>query len=71
MTEAPHSDHGSTPAAWTAVIIIIIAFAVGTIGIVLANWTVFWVGAALVVVGGVVGKIMQKMGLGAQPESGH
>jgi hypothetical protein len=71
MTDAHHNDHGSTPAAWTAVVIIIIAFTVGTIGVVIANWTVFWIGAALVVVGGVVGKIMQKMGLGAQPESGH
>lgn len=57
-------DHGSTPAAWTTVIIITLAFAIGTLAIVLRNWPMFWAGAALVVVGPVVGKIMQRMGLG-------
>ncbi|MBU6244437.1 MAG: hypothetical protein KGP12_04395 [Actinomycetales bacterium] len=61
--------HGNTPAAWTAVVIIMIAFTVGTLGIVLGNWVVFWVGAALVVVGGVAGKAMQSMGLGQRPRS--
>lgn len=59
--------HGNTPAAWTAVVIIMIAFTVGTLGIVLGNWVLFWVGAALVVVGGVAGKVMQSMGLGQRP----
>ena len=58
--------HGSSPAAWTAVIIITLAFAVGTLALILGNWPMFWVGAALVVVGVVAGKVMQKMGLGAQ-----
>jgi hypothetical protein len=59
------SHHGSTPAAWTAVTIILIAFLVGAVGLVAGNWLVFWVGAALIVVAGVVGKIMQAMGMGA------
>lgn len=62
--QVPHDDHGSTPAAWTAVVIITIAFAVGTVAVVLANWPLFWVGVALVVVGAVVGRVMQAMGLG-------
>lgn len=57
-------DHGSTPAAWTTVIIITLAFVIGTLAVVLGNWPMFWAGAALVVVGAVVGKIMQRMGLG-------
>ena len=67
MTEATPghaSSHGNTPAAWTTVLIIMIAFAVGTLGIVLGNWIVFWVGVGLVLVGAVVGKAMQSMGLG-------
>lgn len=60
-----HDNHGSTPAAWTAVVIITIAFAVGTLGVMLGNWVMFWVGAGLVVLGAVVGKVMQRMGLGA------
>ncbi len=59
-----HEDHGSTPAAWTAVVIIILAFAVGTVAIILANWPLFWVGTGLVVLGAVVGKVMAMMGLG-------
>ncbi len=59
-----HDDHGSTPAAWTAVVIITIAFAVGTLAVVLGNWPMFWVGVGLVVLGAVVGKVMQAAGLG-------
>jgi small neutral amino acid transporter SnatA (MarC family) len=67
---AEHEDHGNTPAAWTAVTIIMIAFVVGAIAVLTANWTLFWVGAVgLTVVGGIVGKVMAMMGMGAQPES--
>lgn len=59
-----HDDHGSTPAAWTAVTIITIAFIVGTLAVVLGNWPMFWAGVGLVVLGAVVGKVMQSMGLG-------
>ena len=65
-----HQDHhGSTPAAWTAVTIIMFAFLVGGIGVVVAQPWLFWVGAALVVVGLVVGKAMHMMGLGTEPSS--
>ena len=60
--------HGSTPAAWTTVVIITIAFFVGTLAVIIGNWPMFWVGVALVVVGAVVGKIMQKAGLGTIPK---
>lgn len=59
-----HDNHGQTPAAWTTVTIIMIAFAVGTLGLVIGSWPMFWVGAGLVVVGGIVGKVMQMAGLG-------
>ena len=64
-----HDDHGSTPAAWTAVTIIMIAFLVGGIGVVAALPWLFWVGIALIVVGIVVGKVMQMMGMGAEQAS--
>ncbi len=63
-----HDDHGSTPAAWTAVAIITLAFAVGTLAVVLANWPLFWVGVGLVVVGAIVGRVMQALGLGKRAE---
>ena len=70
MTDAPSPiahGHGNTPAAWTAVIIMMIASVVGTLGVMMSNWIVFWVGVALVAVGAIVGKVMQMMGLG-QPQ---
>jgi len=63
---ASYDDHGSTPAAWTAVTIIMIAFLVGGIGVVAALPWLFWAGVALVVVGLIVGKVMQMMGLGSE-----
>ncbi len=58
--------HGSTPAAWTAVTLILLGFCVGGAGLVLGTWTVFWVGVALVLVACVVGKLMQVMGMGTR-----
>jgi hypothetical protein len=64
------AHHGNTPAAWTAVFLILAGFIVGGIGLLAGSWPTFWVGVALVPVGGIVGKIMQKMGLGAEPARG-
>lgn len=61
-----HEDHGSTPAAWTAVAIIMLAFVLGTIAVILGNWVLFWVAVALVPIGAIVGKVMSMMGLGAK-----
>ena len=67
---AEHEDHGNTPAAWTAVVIIMLAFVVGAVGVVIGNWTLFWVGGVgLAIVGAVVGKVMSMMGMGKQTET--
>jgi len=66
---AEHDNHGQTPAAWTAVTIMILAFLVGGIGLIVGNFVVFWVGVALFFVGIVVGKVMQMAGLGATPRA--
>ncbi|MGZ5416836.1 MAG: HGxxPAAW family protein [Nocardioides sp.] len=63
------AHHGNTPAAWTGVMIILVGFTVGGIGMVIDNWTLFWVGVALVPAGAIVGKIMAMMGMGAEPAS--
>jgi small neutral amino acid transporter SnatA (MarC family) len=63
---AEHENHGNTPAAWTAVTIIMIAFVIGAVAVLTANWTLFWIGAVgLAVVGAIVGKVMSMMGMGA------
>lgn len=64
-----HDDHGSTPAAWTSVTIIMVAFLVGGVGVLVAQPWVFWAGVLLAVAGVVVGKVMQMMGTGAAAPS--
>lgn len=61
-------EEGQTPAAWTAVIIMLIAFVVGTLGVCINQPWMFWVGVGLLVVGGIVGKVMAMMGLGQYPK---
>ena len=63
-------NHGNTPAAWTAVLVALLGFVVGAIGMSLhpLNWTLFWVGTVVVVAGGVVFLVMAKMGF---HEAGH
>jgi hypothetical protein len=63
------AHHGNTPAAWTAVLVILVGFVVGGIGLVVGSWLTFWVGVALVPIGAIVGKVMQRMGMGAEPVS--
>ena len=62
--------HGSTPAAWTAVVISLIGFTVGGIGMVIGpSWPTFWVGCALILVGPIVGKVMSSAGQGGESSS--
>ena len=63
-----HADsdpgHGNSPAAWTAVIIMLVAFAIGT----LAFWfNIPWLviaSAGLLVVGALVGVVLSRLGYG-------
>ncbi|TIC88606.1 hypothetical protein E8D34_02685 [Nocardioides sp. GY 10113] len=63
-------NHGNTPAAWTAVLIGLLGFVVGGVGVSLSpiNYVLFWVGAGLLVAAAVAFFVMAKMGL---HESGH
>jgi hypothetical protein len=58
------ANRGSTPAAWIAVAIVLIAFVVGGLGLVLENMLVFWIGVALAPIGGIVGLVLSKTRLG-------
>lgn len=68
LAPVQHDDHGSTPAAWTAVIIIMVAFVIGTLAVILGNWPLFWGAAALVVIGAIVGKVMSMAGMGKKKD---
>lgn len=63
-------NHGNTPAAWTGVLVSLLGFAVGSAGVMLSplNYVLLWVGIALVIAGGVVFVVMDKLGLHT---SGH
>jgi hypothetical protein len=57
-------NHGSTPAAWTLVVLVTLGFIVSTVALVIGQWPGFWVGVGIVALGGIVGGIMKKAGLG-------
>ncbi|AMM22413.1 hypothetical protein AX769_12900 [Frondihabitans sp. PAMC 28766] len=51
-------------AAWTAVVIMLVAFAVGTVGFCAALPIVVWIAAGVLVIGVIIGGILKKMGYG-------
>ena len=59
------AGHGSSPAAWTAVIIMLAAFSVATVAFIVGMVWLVWVGVALVFVGLIVGAVLTKLGYGA------
>ena len=63
-TESVDPGHGHSPAAWTAVIIMLIAFTIGTVAFVLDLPLVVWGAAGLLVVGLIVGWLMSRAGYG-------
>ncbi len=62
---AKQVHHGNTPAAWTTTVLVTLAFTAGTLSIMFANWIAFGASVGLLVVAGIVGKVMQMLGLGA------
>ncbi len=60
------AHHGSNPAAWTAVTLVLVALLVGAAGLIMDNWVIFWVGAGLLVAAVLIAKVMQHLGMGAR-----
>jgi hypothetical protein len=56
--------HGNSPAAWTAVIIMLVAFAIGTFAFWFDVQWLVWASAGLLVVGALVGLILKLVGFG-------
>ena len=51
-----HHAHHGRPTSWAASTIIIIGFIIGGIALPIGpNWVLFWIGAAIVVVGAIFG----------------
>ena len=56
--------HGNSPAAWTAVIIMLVAFAIGTLAFWFDQPVIVWASAGLLIVGAITGGVLAKMGYG-------
>jgi hypothetical protein len=64
MNPASDPGHGHSPAAWTAVVIMLTSLSVGTVAFFLAQWWIVVVMAALTLVGWGVGFLMAALGWG-------
>ncbi len=66
MSNADISDpgHGHSPAAWVAVIVMIIGFVVGALGFWFVSMLMIWVAIGLVLGGWLLGFILAKVGYG-------
>ena len=68
VSEEP--GHGHSPAAWTAVIVMLIAFSIGTVAFFFEVAWLVWASAALLLLGLVAGWVMAKAGYGAASVDG-
>ena len=64
MNDAHDPGHGSSPAAWTGVTIMLIGATAGTLFFWFDEPLLVWASASLLVVGPLVGSLMAKYGYG-------
>lgn len=59
--------HGSSPAAWTGVIMCLVGITIGGIALIPnPNWVLFTIGTVIALAAGVVARIMSAAGMGAE-----
>ncbi len=64
MSGTDEPGHGHSPAAWTTVVIMLVAISLGTLFFFLDMPMLVWLSVVLLVIGLVVGFIMTKAGYG-------
>ena len=57
-------SHGSTPAAWTLVVLFVLGVIVSTVALVLGSWLGFWIGVVIVALGAIAGGVLKVAGFG-------
>jgi hypothetical protein len=62
--EVEELGEGHSPAAWSAVVIMLVAVTIGTVAFVLDIPWIVWASAGLLVVGFFVGVVLAKLGYG-------
>ena len=64
--EAEHEDHGHSVAAWTLVAIVLAGCVVVGVGVVIASFAVGIIGAVIIVIGVIAGKVLSMAGYGTK-----
>ena len=64
MSDVNEPGHGNSPAAWVAVIIMLVAFTIGTLAFWFDLAWLVWASAGLLVVGALTGVVLSKLGYG-------
>ena len=64
MSDENEPGHGNSPAAWVAVIIMLVAFTIGTLAVWFDLAWLVWASAGLLVVGALTGVVLSKLGYG-------
>jgi hypothetical protein len=66
-----HDHHGRSVAAWTAVGIMMFGALIMSIAVVITTVWVFVLGAVVVVIGAIAGRLLSAMGFGVSGRPGH
>ncbi len=66
MSAETEPGQGNSPAAWTGVTIMLVAFTIGTVAFWFDQAWLVWASAGLLVLGPVVGAILAKAGYGVR-----
>ncbi|MFT4123938.1 MAG: HGxxPAAW family protein [Microbacteriaceae bacterium] len=62
--DANDPGHGNSPAAWTAVVIMLLAVTIGTVFFFLDVPALVWASVGLFLVGALVGYVLKRLGYG-------
>lgn len=58
--------HGHSPAAWTAVVVMLLGFTVGTVAFCLAMPVIVWISVGVIALGLILGVVLAKAGYGVK-----
>ena len=61
---SPPTNHGNTTAAWVTVMLVVLGSLVASLAMVFATVPLVWVGAGIVFLGLVAGRVLKMLGLG-------
>jgi hypothetical protein len=66
-----HDNHGQSVASWTCVSIVALGFLLATIAVVAGSLVLGVIGAVVVVLGAIAGKVLAAMGFGMSGKPSH